>query len=455
MSYLYVLYALYGLEKTLCPPYMSYMPYMVKKNFMSSFVPLWFKKTLFVLHIFTKLKKYNMFKLSYIARSLSVLFLLCSTTGIFAQEGINFYHGAWKEAIEMAKKENKIIFVDAFAKWCGPCKRMASTVFTDAKVGEFFNSNFVNMKLDMEEEEGFEFRDLFPVSAFPTLFFIDPAKGEVVQKQVGALDADGFLKLARNVLGKVDNSAEFAKLYEQGNREPELILNYIMALNRGGKSSLKIANDYLIGQQDLTTTPNLKIISEAATEADSRIFDLLIKYKNEISTLMGAEQWSKKVENACQKTANKALEFKDAALHNEAKTKMKQYCPQKADAFASNADLKFYVAAGDASGFVKAAENFLKNNGKNDASKLNQFSEQVLKTYPDNKTALVQAEKWSEKAATNGGLFNYFLTYAQVLQQLGKKTEALAAAEKAKNIAKEGNPGAVQAIDRLIELLKG
>jgi thiol-disulfide isomerase/thioredoxin len=169
------------------------------------------QKQLVCSQYFYKVKKYNMFKIPYLIRSFALCFLLCTTTGIFAQEGIEFYHGAWKEAVEMAKKENKIIFVDAFAKWCGPCKRMASTVFTDAKVGEFFNSNFVNMKLDMEEEEGFEFRDLFPVSAFPTLFFIDPAKGEVVQKQVGALDADGFLKLARNVLGKVDNSAEFAK----------------------------------------------------------------------------------------------------------------------------------------------------------------------------------------------------------------------------------------------------
>lgn len=396
-----------------------------------------------------------MLKSLYALRSIVVILLFCCTTGLFAQEGIEFYHGKWKEAIEMAKKENKIIFVDAYAKWCGPCKRMSSTVFTDAKVGEFFNENFFNMKLDMEEEEAFEFRELFPVSAFPTLFFIDPAKGEVVQKQVGAMDADGFIKLARTVLGKVDNSGEFAKLYDQGNRDPELVLNYITALNRSGKPSLKIANDYLLTQQDLTTAPNLKIITEAATEADSRIFDLLVKYKNEISTLIGPEQWSKKVESACQKTAAKALEYKDAALHNEAKSKMKQYCPQKADEFASNADLKFYITTGDASGFVKAAETFLKNNGKNDASKLNQFAEQAVKAFPENKTALQQAEKWSEKASSYGGLFNYYLTYAQVLQHLGKKEEALAAAEKSKSIAKESNPGAISMIDQFIEQIKG
>lgn len=36
-----------------------------------------------------------------------------------------------------AKTEDKLLFVDAFAKWCGPCKSMAKNVFTQQKVGDF------------------------------------------------------------------------------------------------------------------------------------------------------------------------------------------------------------------------------------------------------------------------------------------------------------------------------
>ena len=58
-------------------------------------------------------------------------------------DGIQFFTGTWDEALEKAKEENKLIFLDAYASWCGPCKRMSKSVFTDEKVGEFFNANFI------------------------------------------------------------------------------------------------------------------------------------------------------------------------------------------------------------------------------------------------------------------------------------------------------------------------
>ena len=60
-----------------------------------------------------------------IALSIS-LFIVSSLTG----QGIDFFHGTWEEALEKATAEEKPIFVDAYAVWCGPCKRMAREVFT-------------------------------------------------------------------------------------------------------------------------------------------------------------------------------------------------------------------------------------------------------------------------------------------------------------------------------------
>ena len=62
---------------------------------------------------------------------------------IGAQDGIEFFKGTWEEALAEAKAQDKIIFMDAYAVWCGPCKRMAATVFTDKKVGKFYNENFI------------------------------------------------------------------------------------------------------------------------------------------------------------------------------------------------------------------------------------------------------------------------------------------------------------------------
>ena len=155
-------------------------------------------------------------------------------------QGMEFFHGTWAEALEEAKKQDRIIFVDAFAVWCGPCKMMAQNVFPDEKVGAFYNRNFINLKLDMEKGEGLEFRKTYPVAAFPTLFYID-AEGKVVQQVRGAQDVNGFLELGKKVMAKADRSGQYAAEYEKGNRDPELVLKYVQALNKAGKPSLQIS----------------------------------------------------------------------------------------------------------------------------------------------------------------------------------------------------------------------
>lgn len=384
------------------------------------------------------------------------MFLFCfvlSLSRSYAQ-GIEFFHGTWAEALEKAKQEDKIIFVDAFAKWCGPCKRMAATVFTDQSVGEFVNQNFIPMKIDMEEGEGLTFRDKFPVTAYPTLMFIDPNKEDLLQKQVGALQVEQFLELGKTVLSKIDNSGDFALRYQNGNRDPDMILGYIKALNKANKPSLKIANDYLLKQTELSTPDNLRIIFEATTEADSRIFDLLIKYKGPIAALVTEDAVKRKIENACKATDKKAIEFKSDELHAEAKNKMKQYCPDKADTFILDADLRYALAKADAGKYVKAAEAYLKKAGKNNALQLNSFASQVLDNFSDNRDAMKKAEKWAEKASEYGGLYSYYATYAEILFHNGDKKSALEMAQKSLEIAKSTNPAAVPGIENLVHKIQ-
>jgi thiol:disulfide interchange protein len=138
--------------------------------------------------------------------------MLLLTTGNIAQaqlgartsapsdgKGINFFQGTWNEALAAAKKEKKLIFVDAYAVWCGPCKYMSNNVFPDAAVGEYFNKYFISYKFDMEKGEGPEFSDKYKVTAYPTLLFIN-ATGEVVYREMGARDANGFIKLGESAL---------------------------------------------------------------------------------------------------------------------------------------------------------------------------------------------------------------------------------------------------------------
>mgnify|MGYP006173249441 FL=1 len=90
----------------------------------------------------------------------------------------------WTTVLEQAKKENKIIFLDAYATWCGPCKQMDAETYTNQAVVDYYNANFINVKYDMEKGEGAMLADRYYVSAYPNLVFINP-DGVMLHKGVG------------------------------------------------------------------------------------------------------------------------------------------------------------------------------------------------------------------------------------------------------------------------------
>jgi len=135
---------------------------------------------------------------------LTILFVI-NTTHVSSSEpktsnepGIKFFEGTWEEALKAAKKQNKLIFLDVYATWCGPCKRLAALTFPDPEVGKYYNERFINVKVDGEKGEGPMLRQRYNVRGYPTLLFINH-KGEVVKSTAGFRDPANFLELGKSV----------------------------------------------------------------------------------------------------------------------------------------------------------------------------------------------------------------------------------------------------------------
>lgn len=374
--------------------------------------------------------------LNHFYRHLCILLcaLVCSGSLATAQ-GIDFFHGSFQEGLDKAKAEGKLVFVDAFTTWCGPCRRMAANTFPDPSVGSFYNENFINMKIDMEKGEGPNIAVRYAVNSYPTLIYID-GSGKVVHKVSGARGPEAFIELGRDALKKNDRSGDYAKLYEEGNRDPKTVLAYIKALNSAGKPSLKIANEYLATQNNLKTPENLEIILESTTEADSRIFDLLIQHKTELIQLKGKDLFEAKILQSCHRTFNKAVEYRNEALLKEAQNKIKNH-PSKAKEFVLQTNMEYAARTGDADRYISAAKLFQKKSLKNDAAKLSKLAEQSIQYFKTNPKVSSFAEGVAKQAANNGGLPNQYLMYAQILKMNGKHKEAIAACKKGMDIAKE------------------
>ncbi|MBS1563999.1 MAG: thioredoxin family protein, partial [Bacteroidetes bacterium] len=153
------------------------------------------------------------------------LLLLAPAFAAAQNRSIAFEQGSFAETLAKAKAQNKMVFVDCYTQWCGPCKQMAAHVFTQDSVADFFNARFVSLQLDMEKE-GKDKAAVYRVEAYPSFLLLD-ASGQLVYKFVGGMPSDRFLAHMREGLEPRNRVAEYARLYAEGNRSKELLREYI------------------------------------------------------------------------------------------------------------------------------------------------------------------------------------------------------------------------------------
>jgi thioredoxin 1 len=114
-------------------------------------------------------------------------------------KGIAFVTPSWKETIARAKKENKLVFLDAYASWCGSCKLLKKRTFPDEKTGKYFNEHFISVAIDMEKGDGPALARQYGVDAYPTLIITDTA-GKPVSSVKGYMEPGDLIDFGKNAL---------------------------------------------------------------------------------------------------------------------------------------------------------------------------------------------------------------------------------------------------------------
>ncbi len=178
--------------------------------------------------------------------ALIIIFFLFHLSS-YSQEGMRFEDLTFKEALAKAKAENKMIFMDCYTKTCVPCKVMEKEVFTQQKVGDFMNRNFICLKYDMQEGEGCMLRERFEVNIFPTFIFIC-SNGTFRHKFSGGSNADSFIERVKEALDDEKALGVFEEKYKNGNRDKSFLLKYIRRLEDraqyiGDSSARKVVDE--------------------------------------------------------------------------------------------------------------------------------------------------------------------------------------------------------------------
>lgn len=236
-----------------------------------------------------------------IFKLLIVVVLSATTISFSYAQGIKFVESSYNEALKQAEQENKLLFMDCYTSWCGPCRLLANRVFPNDSIGQFFNKHFISLKVDMEKGEGPALARQYGVKAYPTLLFIDPSTQEIVSQVVGFRTVKALLEDAQKAANPNRNLQGLAAQFNENPANPAIASAYLESL---WAASLTQERDetlkkYLsrLTPEEICTTDNWKILSAHTENPYSYAFDCLHKNSEGFRNVVGKEAVNAKLDH--------------------------------------------------------------------------------------------------------------------------------------------------------------
>jgi thioredoxin-related protein len=407
-----------------------------------------------------------------------VLAMLFSPLWLVAQKSdISFEQdGTWQQVLEKAKVENKYVFVDCYASWCGPCKTMDREVYTSDTVGKYMNDNFISVKVQMDTAQGdsknvqswyttaHDIGMQYSVHAYPSFLIFSP-EGFIAYKSVGAKSKEKFLDLVKN--GLSGNQLQYSlklKKYKEGGLGYSEMRDLADASKKMDLNSItiQIAGDYILhyltglSPEELWTKGNigfLQVYSKAIHYKDG-IFKRYLRDRKKIDSVMDFKGYSSRLINYVIHEEEIEPEIYLALKsHVEPEWgKMERAIEQKyARAYAKNDILdarvefyhkakewhkyaKYFVIRSEKAGIANASS------GRGNAILLNNTAFEVFK-YSDSKKELKKALSWVNEAIKmdSNPYPDALDTKANILYKLGQIKEGLSLETESANLAPQNS----------------
>lgn len=371
-------------------------------------------------------------------RILILLSLLLTTFGVTAQDaaGIDFSEKSFEELLAEAKEEDKLVFIDAYTTWCGPCKMMSAKVFPRAEVGEVYNARFVNAKIDMEKGEGPALQSRYQVMGYPTYLFLN-GDGELVHKGMGYIAAERFIALGEAATSDRSMGA-MGKRYDDGEREAAFVSEYIAVLNEVYEKDRAeaVTNEYLTGLDKAewaTDGVRQMIVANPGELAGDRFQYLLNNYEDFMESTTTAT-----LTRAVQNTVIGSYMQEKMQRKLPEPDQINAYYDEHAAPLAEQLKLNYamiYSERMDRDNYPAAAVAYLNRYPSNDATELNgvawHFYENV-----DDPNLLKTAVGWAMRSVSLHKMYANLDTLAWLHQKMGNTKQAKKHAREAIEVAK-------------------
>ena len=338
-----------------------------------------------------------------------VLFLLsfCISLGVLraqeAEGGVAFVEGkTFAEALAMAKAEGKMLFVDCYTTWCGPCRMMTTKVFPQKLMGDYFNAKFVCLKVDMEKGEGPQLHKQWGVRAYPTFLFFD-AEGKEVNRIVGGdSNAARFLEKVKRGIGSKGLAAMTAR-YDAGDRDTTFLTDYLDVLGSAydAQKTEEVAGELLKGRgADMLTNARLYEVFLKHATPMTEPFRYVLSHKDEFCARYDKDQlkaclsmaWMNYTRRVIRRGADGKVTYDQAGMDAYEK-EMKKWKVEDREKIVQLAAIEAAQAMGEWKEFAARCSRFIDEFGAPDFS-IYSWVQAIQKNCKDDAEVKAEAAGW-------------------------------------------------------------
>jgi thiol-disulfide isomerase/thioredoxin len=382
---------------------------------------------------------------------------------------------SWEEVVAKAKSENKYIFLDAYTTWCGPCIMMAKKVFPQPEVGEFYNANFINVKVQLDTtgkdndhikrwyKDGNMLANKYGIRAYPTYIFFSP-DGEAVHRAVGSSDPQTFINKGKDALDPDKQYYRLATEFGKGNRDAAFLKKLISAAqNAYDRQNLPAyAKAFYQAEKDLLNPENLKLIAQLTETSKDTGFVMMQQYPDKFDDALGKPGEADKIVSwiILREEVYPIVTKGGEIVGTEPDwTLLKKQLEAKYPAYASAALLQgkimYYRAKGNFPLFAASVSELMNSDGKKlSAEMLNGYAWEIFEKCDDIK-CIQEALVWSKKSLETNKDPLFIDTYANLLHKSGNTKDAIIWQQKAIDILKAQGEGSEEFEEILEKMKKG
>jgi thioredoxin-related protein len=380
---------------------------------------------------------------------------------VIIDKGVHFEHDlSWAQIKAKANSEQKYIFVDCFATWCGPCKYMRTIIFPQQTTGNFFNDRFVSVEVQMDTAakdndevkawyaDAHTLKTLYSVQAYPTYLIFTP-EGRLVHRVIGGREsAWAFINIVREAFDTTKQYYTQLRQFDEGRRDSAFLRRLTQMARYDMTVGPRIFKAWWNTQPPTLTPTILSFMQEFTRTSADPGFHVFLHRGAEVDKILGPGKAGSLVvttllrEYVIPQLRSAGESGPDwIAIQN----KIAAQYPALAAEVTARGKVQYYQSKKDWPQFQTAILAYMQKFGAHATpEELNQFAYTVYINCPD-MSCVTDALEWSKRSFKDKPDPRYMDTYANILYKMGKRDEALSWEQKALAAAGDYDRGNIEA----------